>query len=66
LQQLHDQLEAALVPLNRDALHRVLARLAREAQRESQRAGENAPDRAELERELASMIQGMDEVVYPD
>jgi hypothetical protein len=56
--QLHDEIEASLVPLNRSATRRVLARLLREARREAPRFGRAhaAPDGEMLEAELSDLL----------
>jgi hypothetical protein len=48
LRRLRDDLEASLVPLNRAATTRVLARVIREAGRDGERAGMRGPAEAEL------------------
>ncbi len=59
---LRDDLEACLLPLNRGATRRVLARLLREAQREGARVGNRPsgrPDEAALDAELDALL-GLD------
>lgn len=56
LEQLRDDLEAALVPLNRQAARRVLARLVREARREPARATEFTSPAEQLDRELKPLV----------
>ena len=56
LEQLRDDLEAALVPLNRQAARRVLARLVREARREPARATEFTSPAEQLDRELGPLV----------
>lgn len=59
LARLQDDLEAALVPLNRAATRRVLARLVRESQRDAERPSKRVsapPDAAEID-------AGLDEVL---
>jgi hypothetical protein len=56
---LRDDLEACLLPLNRGATRRVLARLLREARRAGERASlrpSGAPDAASLDAELDSLL----------
>lgn len=56
--QLHDEIEASLVPLNRGATRRVLTRVLREARREAPRFGRAraAPDSEALEAELRELL----------
>jgi hypothetical protein len=56
LEQLRDDLEAALVPLNRQAARRVLARLVREARREPARPAEPTSPVEQLDRELGPLV----------
>jgi hypothetical protein len=56
LDRLRDDLEAALVPLNRQAARRVLARLVRESRRELARAAEPASPVERLDRELGPLV----------
>jgi hypothetical protein len=57
LMRLRDDLEASLVPLNRGALRRVLARLLREVRRELERApAAPAPDVRSVDRDLDALL----------
>jgi hypothetical protein len=57
LMRLRDDLEASLVPLNRGALRRVLARLLREVRREAERmTSAPAPDARKIDRDLDALF----------
>jgi hypothetical protein len=56
LVRLRDDLEASLVPLNRGATRRVLARLLREAKRDAERSVAPPPDENAVDRELDEML----------
>jgi len=57
LMRLRDDLEAALVPLNRGALRRVLARLLREVRREVERMPSTpAPDARKIDRDVDALF----------
>jgi hypothetical protein len=58
LDRLRDDLEAALVPLNRQAARRVLARMVREAKRDAPRALSERPGPVErLDRDLDDLLE---------
>jgi hypothetical protein len=56
LARVRDDLEASLVPLNRGATRRVLARLLREAKRDVERSMAPPPDENAVDRELDEML----------
>ncbi len=56
LMRLRDDLEASLVPLNRGALKRVLARMLREVRRETERASAMTPDAGDLDRDVDALL----------
>ncbi|HEX7477912.1 MAG TPA: hypothetical protein VF331_08900 [Polyangiales bacterium] len=63
LERLRDELEACLLPLNRGATRRVLARLLREARKEGERSSTRAvqqPDSSALDAELDLLLGGPD------
>jgi hypothetical protein len=67
LERLRDELEACLLPLNRGATRRVLARLLREARKEGERSSTRAvqqPDSSALDAEL-DVLLGAAQVAAP-
>lgn len=65
LVRLRDDLEASLVPLNRGATRRVLARLLREAKRDAERSVAPPPDENAVDRELDEML-GIESAPSPE
>lgn len=56
LLRLRDDLEASLVPLNRGALKRILARMLREVRRETERAPAVSPNASDLDRDVDALL----------
>lgn len=57
LDRLRDDLEAALVPLNRQAARRVLARMVREAKRDQPRTSDRPGPQARLDADLDDLLE---------